>query len=234
MFHRSVVAWVVNLCPFLRLSQAKALAAISWGAMKCRRVSQADVGRAMATDTVAKYNIKRVSRFVRNKRVDMAEGCRGLIAFAARRMPIEELFRDEKNIRYGWGLRQTKVGTAGRLERLLLVLAYAYFLLLLIGLVCRDTMSEAHWASGGLEIAGSGVRLHDRPLHAGPRKMAPEDTSGSFRADAHRVGGGELGMTQLVSHLTVSRLQIHLPTGHRRYRANSRALLVEIAHGAAM
>ena len=52
-----------------------------------------------------------------------------------------------KNIRYGWGLRQLKIGTAGRLERLLLVLAFAYLLLLLIGLVCRDIMSEAHWAS---------------------------------------------------------------------------------------
>ena len=48
----------------------------------------------------------------------------------------------------GWGLRQTKIGTAGRMERLLLVLAFAYVLLLLIGLVCRDTMSEAHWTSG--------------------------------------------------------------------------------------
>ena len=318
MFRRSVVAWIVNVCPFLRRSQAKALAAISWGAMKCRRVSQADIGRAMETGTTAKYNIKRVSRFVTNSRVSLAEGCRGLVQIAAKaagrclvvavdwvdigrykvlkaavpirgravpilcgvnpkwrlkksqnafedaffellasllpartwtiivadrgfaraelvpvlselginhvirantkvrfvsnrfddllsehgvkegghrdlglgrytarrpverrvivkwergheeplvlgtdlvwnwrkvvdvfklRMSIEELFRDEKNIRYGWGLRQTKVGTAGRLERLLLVLAYAYLLLLLIGLACRDTMSEAHWAS---------------------------------------------------------------------------------------
>ncbi len=84
VFHRSVVAWVVNLCPFLRLSQAKALAAISWGAMKCRRVSQADLGRAMETDTVAKHNIKRVSRFVLNSRVNMAEGCHGLVALAAK------------------------------------------------------------------------------------------------------------------------------------------------------
>ena len=30
---------------------------------------------------------------------------------------------------------------------MLLVLAFAYLLLLVIGLVCRDTMSEAHWAS---------------------------------------------------------------------------------------
>ena len=43
--------------------------------------------------------------------------------------------------------KEIVVGTAGRLARLLLVLAYAYLLLLLIGLVCRDTMSEAHWAS---------------------------------------------------------------------------------------
>jgi hypothetical protein len=63
------------------------------------------------------------------------------------RMSIEELYGDEKNIRYGWGPRQTKVGAAGRMERLLLVLAFAYLLLLLIGLVCRDTMSEAHWGS---------------------------------------------------------------------------------------
>ncbi len=41
---------------------------------------------------------------------------------------------------------EQEVGTAGRLERLLLVLAFAYVLLLLIGLVCRDTMSEALWA----------------------------------------------------------------------------------------
>jgi hypothetical protein len=288
------------------------------GAMSARRVSQADIGRSMRTQTLAKYNIKRVGRFVSNDRVNIAEGCRGLIALAAkaagrclviavdwvdvgpykvlkaavplrgravpilfavypkwklwksqnsfeegffrllatllpaktwaivvadagfpradlvpvfselgmnhvirantgacfssdrfggrlfehgvkegghrdlgwgrytktrpverrvivrwergyedplvlgtdllwnwrkvvevfkRRMMIEELFRDEKNIRYGWGLRQLKVSTAERLERMLLVLAFAYLLLLVIGLVCRETMSEAHWAS---------------------------------------------------------------------------------------
>ncbi len=78
---------------------------------------------------------------------DLSWNWRKVVEVFKRRMSIEELFRDEKNIRYGWGLRQTKVGTAGRLERLFLVLAYAYLLLLVIGLVCRDTMSEAHWAS---------------------------------------------------------------------------------------
>lgn len=318
VFRRSVLAWVVNLCPFLRRSQAKALAQIVFGAMKCRRVSQADIGRAMETPTTPKHNIKRVSRFVGNGRVNMTEACRGLVRVAAKasggclvvavdwvdigrykilkaavplrgravpilfavypkwrlkksqnqfeeafcellarllpartwtiivadrgfaraelvsklrelgmnhvirvssgatftsdafsgrlsghgvkegghrvlgwgrytarhpverrvvvtwergneealvlgtdldwnwrkivavfkgRMSIEELFRDEKNIRYGWGLRQTKVGSHERLARLLLVLAFAYLLLLVIGLVCRDTMPEAHWTS---------------------------------------------------------------------------------------
>jgi hypothetical protein len=100
VFRRSVVAWVVNACSLLRLSQAKALAQIVFGAMGCRRVSQADIharwggpnarrsltsgGRAMDTDTKVKYNIKRVSRFVRNTRVNIAKGCRGLVHIAAK------------------------------------------------------------------------------------------------------------------------------------------------------
>lgn len=60
---------------------------------------------------------------------------------------IEELFRDEKNIRYGWGLRQLEVSKPDRLERMFLVLAYAYLLLLLFGLLCSREMSQAHWSS---------------------------------------------------------------------------------------
>ena len=318
MFRRSVIAWIVNLCPLLRRSQSKALAQIVFGALKCRRVCQADIGRSMETGTMSKHNIKRVSRFIGNKRVNVAKGCRGLVRIAARasggclvvavdwvdigkykvlkaavpvrgravpilfaaypkwrlkksqnqfeeaffdllakllpprtwtvivadrgfaraelvsflrelemnhvirvsssamfrsekfsgrlsdhdvkegghrvlgwghytasrpvarrvivrwergheeplvlgtdlpwswrkvvevfkrRMSIEELFRDEKNIRYGWGLRQMKIGNAARLERMFLVMAFAYLLLLMMGLICRGTMSEAHWAS---------------------------------------------------------------------------------------
>jgi len=50
-----------------------------------------------------------------------------------RRVLIDELIRDEKpevsrsaNIRHGLGPRQTKIGTAARLERMLLVLASAH------------------------------------------------------------------------------------------------------------
>ncbi len=84
MFRRSVVPWIVSLCPFLRRSQSKALAELVMGAMSARRISQADIGRSMRTPTLAKYNIKRVGRFVSNDRVVVAEGCRGLVRLAAK------------------------------------------------------------------------------------------------------------------------------------------------------
>jgi hypothetical protein len=78
---------------------------------------------------------------------NLAWGWKKIVTAFAQRMMIEELFRDEKNIRYGWGLRQLKVSSAQRLERVLLVLAFAYLLLLLVGLVCRERLSAKHWAS---------------------------------------------------------------------------------------
>ncbi len=79
---------------------------------------------------------------------DLEWGWRQIVSVFALRMMIEELFRDEKNIRYGWGLRQISLSSASRLERLLLVLAFAYLLLLLLGLICSQQLSAAHWASG--------------------------------------------------------------------------------------
>lgn len=79
---------------------------------------------------------------------DLEWGWKKLVRAFQRRMLIEELFRDEKNIRYGWGLRQLSLSTKHRLERMLLVLAFAYLFLLLPGLICAGTMSPAHWASG--------------------------------------------------------------------------------------
>ena len=79
---------------------------------------------------------------------DLEWGWKRIVAAYSRRMMIEELFRDEKNIRYGWGLRQSRVSSSDRLNRLLLVLAFAYLWLLMLGIVCREEMSAAHWASG--------------------------------------------------------------------------------------
>ncbi len=66
-------------------------------------------------------------------------------------MSTEELFRDEKSLRYGWGLGQTQLSEPERLERLLLVLACAYMLLVLMGLNSTfDVMRRGFWRSGAL------------------------------------------------------------------------------------
>jgi hypothetical protein len=74
-------------------------------------------------------------------------GWRRLVAAFGQRMLIEELFRDYKNIRYGWGLRQISISTIERLERLFLILAFAYILILMTGSICKATRSPAEWSS---------------------------------------------------------------------------------------
>jgi len=63
------------------------------------------------------------------------------------RMKIEQLFRDEKNARFGWALRQSRLSSPERSERLLLALAFAYLFLLLLGVFCQDSMSAKEWSS---------------------------------------------------------------------------------------
>jgi hypothetical protein len=65
----------------------------------------------------------------------------------ARRMAVEELFRDGKDGRYGLGLGQTQVQTPGRLDRLILVLALAMILLIGLGLVARGRFRPGAWCS---------------------------------------------------------------------------------------
>jgi hypothetical protein len=65
----------------------------------------------------------------------------------ARRMAVEELFRDDKSLRNGWALRLTKLTKADRFDRLLLVLALAYWLLVGLGLLARQQLGPAHWCS---------------------------------------------------------------------------------------
>ena len=66
----------------------------------------------------------------------------------AKRMTIEQLFRDAKNTRNGWGLRDTKLTRADRLDRLLLILAIAYLLLCGVGLVALATRRPGEWNAG--------------------------------------------------------------------------------------
>jgi hypothetical protein len=65
----------------------------------------------------------------------------------ATRMTIEQLFRDVKNKRNGWSLRDTKITRADRLDRLLLILALSYILLCGLGLLLLATRHPGEWSS---------------------------------------------------------------------------------------
>lgn len=69
----------------------------------------------------------------------------------AGRMSIEEYFRDAKSLRNGFALRLTLVKDPRRLERLLLVLAIAYLLLVAVGLYCRRRYRSGRWCANNRE-----------------------------------------------------------------------------------
>jgi hypothetical protein len=65
----------------------------------------------------------------------------------ALRFDIEELFRDAKNEHLGWSLGKTQMRRPARLDRLMLILALAYLLLVGLGLWCRQHLPARLWAS---------------------------------------------------------------------------------------
>lgn len=65
----------------------------------------------------------------------------------ARRFDIEEMFRDAKNKRNGWALRDIQIKSAKRFERLLLILAWAYVLLVGLGLWAKARYPAQRWCS---------------------------------------------------------------------------------------
>lgn len=56
-----------------------------------------------------------------------------IVALYSRRFSIEETFRDEKDLRFGMGLRATHIKGASRRDRLLMTVAIAHTLLTLLG-----------------------------------------------------------------------------------------------------
>lgn len=63
------------------------------------------------------------------------------------RFDIEELFRDAKNEHLGWSLARTRIARPDRLDRLILIAALAYLLLMALGLWCRLNLPPRRWAS---------------------------------------------------------------------------------------
>jgi hypothetical protein len=65
----------------------------------------------------------------------------------ARRMSIEEYFRDTKSKRNGFALRLIQIKDSQRLSRFLLVLALAYLLLMTVGLYAWQHLRPGQWCS---------------------------------------------------------------------------------------
>ena len=65
----------------------------------------------------------------------------------AKRMTIEEYFRDAKSKRNGFALRLIQIKDSERLSRFLLILAFAYIFLVAIGLYAVKRFSPGQWCS---------------------------------------------------------------------------------------
>jgi len=65
----------------------------------------------------------------------------------AKRMTIEEVFRDHKSRRNGFALRNIQIRKADRFDRLLLILALAYILLIGLGLWAKQAYCPSNWCS---------------------------------------------------------------------------------------
>ena len=95
----------------------------------------------------------------------------------ARRTAIEELFRDGKDGRYGLGLGQAQVETAGRLDRLILIVALALILLSGLGRIARGLFRPGAWCSSNSPNECSDVtvgrRMWDR-IDEPPERLLDE------------------------------------------------------------
>lgn len=78
---------------------------------------------------------------------DLPQGAGYLSVLYASRMGVEQLFRDAKNHRHGWSLRHTQIADPDRLDRLILILAIAYLLLVGLGVWALSRYRPGRWCS---------------------------------------------------------------------------------------
>lgn len=95
---------------------------------------------------------------------------------SARRMAVEELFRDGKSGRYGFGLRETQRTRPARVDRRIPILALALILLTGLGRVARRRYRAGEWCSSNRAKECSdftaGRRMWDRLAHPPERLFA--------------------------------------------------------------
>jgi hypothetical protein len=78
---------------------------------------------------------------------DLAKTTVKLTDTYGQRMTIEELFRKGKNQRNRWALWDMQLEKASRLDRRLLILALAYWLLVWVGLLAKQQYLAGQWCS---------------------------------------------------------------------------------------
>jgi hypothetical protein len=70
---------------------------------------------------------------------DASASARTLIKYYAKRWSIEPAFRDTKDLRFGMGMSQLRIGDTQRRDRMFLLNAFAIVLLTLLGAACEAT-----------------------------------------------------------------------------------------------
>src|SRR5262249_19695506 len=78
---------------------------------------------------------------------DLDGRAEALCQLYGRRMSVEELFRDHKSRRNGFGLRDTRIRKAERFDRFVLILALAYILLVGLGLQAKLDFDPSAWCT---------------------------------------------------------------------------------------
>src|SRR5438105_716372 len=82
---------------------------------------------------------------------DLRRDAVALTTLYGKRRTAEELFRDGKSKRNGFALRHPNITKPDRINRLLLILALAYWLLCGIGLLARQRYRPGMWCSRNRE-----------------------------------------------------------------------------------
>lgn len=96
-----------------------------------------------------------------------------LVGLYAKRMSVEQLFRDLKNKRNGWSLRDTGIRDPQRFDRLLLILALAYLLVCGAGLLGRLNGKPAIWCSNNRPTECSVFAIGLILIHGRKLPMSP-------------------------------------------------------------
>jgi hypothetical protein len=96
---------------------------------------------------------------------DLDQSAYQLSELYAKRMTVEEFFRDGKSRRNGYALRNTQIKHADNFDRFLLILVLTYLLLVGLGLVARRRFPPGAWCSSNRPRECSDFTIGQRMLY---------------------------------------------------------------------